>query len=493
MRDHFAILKVGPGATFALRETLWGLAAIEQALHGDGRVPDLRKIVVATMRADPQHWRGHYDGDGREPRPRPAVQPERPHPLLLAVPGSAARRRGDAASGSTGGRSRSRFSASTCRASTTPCATGASRARRPRSLREGIAAGAAALHRCLRPPVEGGRMSTNGFPGLPAAELEVARRGLDGARDRAAAGRLVGVGELVARRARGARWLSCSRSLANPRLRVVLTGAGTSAYIGDCLAPALSARLRPARRGDRDHGTRSAARTCGCRRTARRCSSRSRAPATVPRAWPRSSSRSSSSPAACSTSSSPATRKARWPRARGDCRMLSVLLMPEAAHDRGFAMTSSFSAMLLAGALAFGLVDDDAPRRLAPSPRRSCCRRRRRSPGAWSRAASSASCTSAATSCAGLASEAALKLLELTDGRVVAVSDSTLGFRHGPKTIINDRTLVVVLLSNDALRAGLRRATSCGSWSATGAPADCSPSPRGRMASAASRSSSSRA
>ncbi len=32
--------------------------------------------------------------------------------------------------------------------------------------------------------------------------------------------------------------------VANPYLRVVLTGAGTSAYIGDCLAPALSARLR---------------------------------------------------------------------------------------------------------------------------------------------------------------------------------------------------------------------------------------------------------
>jgi D-tagatose-1,6-bisphosphate aldolase subunit GatZ/KbaZ len=64
VQDHFAILKVGPGATFALRETLWGLAAIEQALDGDGRVPDLRRIVVAAMRADPQHWRGHYHGDG---------------------------------------------------------------------------------------------------------------------------------------------------------------------------------------------------------------------------------------------------------------------------------------------------------------------------------------------------------------------------------------------------------------------------------------------
>jgi tagatose-6-phosphate ketose/aldose isomerase len=49
----------------------------------------------------------------------------------------------------------------------------------------------------------------------------------------------------------------------------------------------------------------------------------------------------------------------------------------------------------------------------------------------------------------GLAREAALKLLELTDGRLVAMADSPLGFRHGPKTILNDRTLVVILLSND--------------------------------------------
>jgi tagatose-6-phosphate ketose/aldose isomerase len=50
----------------------------------------------------------------------------------------------------------------------------------------------------------------------------------------------------------------------------------------------------------------------------------------------------------------------------------------------------------------------------------------------------------------GLAREAALKLLELTDGQVVALHDSPLGFRHGPKTIVDADTLVVVMLSNDA-------------------------------------------
>ena len=55
------------------------------------------------------------------------------------------------------------------------------------------------------------------------------------------------------------------------------------------------------------------------------------------------------------------------------------------------------------------------------------------------------------TSLGGLAMEAALKLLELSDGAVVATANSPLGFRHGPKTIVNRATLVVVFVSNDAL------------------------------------------
>jgi tagatose-6-phosphate ketose/aldose isomerase len=50
----------------------------------------------------------------------------------------------------------------------------------------------------------------------------------------------------------------------------------------------------------------------------------------------------------------------------------------------------------------------------------------------------------------GLAREAALKLTELTDGAMIAVFDSLLGFRHGPKTVVNEKTLVVIFLSNHA-------------------------------------------
>lgn len=53
-------------------------------------------------------------------------------------------------------------------------------------------------------------------------------------------------------------------------------------------------------------------------------------------------------------------------------------------------------------------------------------------------------------SLAGLARESSLKLLELTAGEVVSYYEPSLGFRHGPKAVLRERTLVVVYFSNDA-------------------------------------------
>ena len=50
----------------------------------------------------------------------------------------------------------------------------------------------------------------------------------------------------------------------------------------------------------------------------------------------------------------------------------------------------------------------------------------------------------------GFAQESALKMLELTAGRVVTMYDTPLGFRHGPKSIIDDNTITVVYLSDNA-------------------------------------------
>ncbi|MFJ7062933.1 SIS domain-containing protein [Streptomyces microflavus] len=127
-----------------------------------------------------------------------------------------------------------------------------------------------------------------------------------------------------------------------------------------------------------------------------------------------------------------------------------VLLMPAASNDRGFAMTSSFTSMVLAVLLAFGAVDgpqeveglaaaaehliagvmDDAIDAVV-------ARRPERLVYLGSGALK------------GLAEESALKLLELTGGAVVASSESALGFRHGPKAVLNDRTTVIVYVTND--------------------------------------------
>ena len=60
VRDHFAILKVGPAVTFALREALWGLDAIEREWLGEPNASGLRRITIQCMKAEPEHWAQYY-------------------------------------------------------------------------------------------------------------------------------------------------------------------------------------------------------------------------------------------------------------------------------------------------------------------------------------------------------------------------------------------------------------------------------------------------
>jgi tagatose-6-phosphate ketose/aldose isomerase len=125
-----------------------------------------------------------------------------------------------------------------------------------------------------------------------------------------------------------------------------------------------------------------------------------------------------------------------------------VLVTPEGTNDLSFAMTSSFSSMLLTALLAFcpayaGGVDSIA------------------SAGAWALGQGAGTPREFAAKAyervvylgsgalTGLARESALKLLELTAGKVVGLHDSSLGFRHGPKSVLDDHTLVVVYVSSD--------------------------------------------
>jgi D-tagatose-1,6-bisphosphate aldolase subunit GatZ/KbaZ len=68
VRDHYAILKVGPAATFALREGFLALCQIEEALLGKDAASRLMEVLDATMLAKPQHWQKHYQGSADEQR-----------------------------------------------------------------------------------------------------------------------------------------------------------------------------------------------------------------------------------------------------------------------------------------------------------------------------------------------------------------------------------------------------------------------------------------
>lgn len=69
VRDHFAILKVGPGLTFALREAVFALALIEEELagvHPDMKPSRIRRVLEEAMLQGPEHWKKHYKGSSAE-------------------------------------------------------------------------------------------------------------------------------------------------------------------------------------------------------------------------------------------------------------------------------------------------------------------------------------------------------------------------------------------------------------------------------------------
>ncbi|MEQ8878915.1 MAG: SIS domain-containing protein [Cyclobacteriaceae bacterium] len=128
-----------------------------------------------------------------------------------------------------------------------------------------------------------------------------------------------------------------------------------------------------------------------------------------------------------------------------------TVFMPEDSNDKALAMTGSFTSMLLAGMLISdlknieknkGYVDqlvgygnsvlekDQEIKQIAQLD--------------FNRAVFLGS-----GPLKGIARESQLKLQELTDGLVVCKYDSFLGLRHGPKAVIDKRTLVVYLFSSD--------------------------------------------
>lgn len=68
VEDHWAVLKVGPGLTFAMREALFALALIENELIPRPSRSNLIEIIERRMLAEPGYWQGYYDGDPQTQR-----------------------------------------------------------------------------------------------------------------------------------------------------------------------------------------------------------------------------------------------------------------------------------------------------------------------------------------------------------------------------------------------------------------------------------------
>lgn len=231
-------------------------------------------------------------------------------------------------------------------------------------------------------------------------------------------------------------------------LRIVLTGAGTSAFVGEILAPGLTAEL---------HHRVDAVPTTDIVSDPQACFPQDQPTLLV------SFARSGDSPESVAAAAladqclsevhhlvltcNPDGELHR--RHVGASRSL-VLLMPEPANDQGFAMTSSFTSMLLTAQLTFGrsAPDHGLVERLSAAGEQVLARHstsaQKLAQGGFERLVYLGS-----GALTGLAHESALKLLELTAGGVVTYFDSALGFRHGPKAVLDDRTLALVYLSND--------------------------------------------
>jgi tagatose-6-phosphate ketose/aldose isomerase len=230
-------------------------------------------------------------------------------------------------------------------------------------------------------------------------------------------------------------------------LRVVLTGAGTSAFVGEILASALSRKLE--RRVD-------AVATTDIVSNPNEYFAEDRPTLLV------SFARSGNSPESVA-----ATELAD--QCLSECHHLVftcdstgrlyndhsgtdrslALLMPEATNDQGFAMTSSFTSMILSAWLILGNSEpEDLVERLATAAERLLSTRSEDIQGLASSGYERVIYLGSGP-LKGLAHESALKMLELTAGAIVTSFESPMGFRHGPKSILNERTLAIVYVSED--------------------------------------------
>lgn len=237
--------------------------------------------------------------------------------------------------------------------------------------------------------------------------------------------------------------------LADPQLHIILTGAGSSAFVGKALAPWLREKT------GKDI---QAYATTDIVATPLAFLSPKKKTLLV------SFARSGNSPESVAAvqlaeqcvddcyhlmiTCNPKGELARY--AEGKAHVCS-LIMPEGSNDQSFAMTSSFSCMMLTGVLLFGFNQQDIQADFDQMV--ATCEKGLID---WQQQVKTLAQQNfkrilyIGSNCfTGLSEEAALKMLELTAGQIATRFDSSLGLRHGPKFMIDHTALVVCLLSND--------------------------------------------
>lgn len=130
-----------------------------------------------------------------------------------------------------------------------------------------------------------------------------------------------------------------------------------------------------------------------------------------------------------------------------------VFLLPEEANDNSLAMTSSFSSMLLAGLLILNIGEikqlKDIVNKISELGDyildKKCHDLQKIATMNYERMVFLGS-----GPLFGIAHESHLKVQEMTDGKVICKYDTFLGFRHGPKAVVNNSTVIVYLFSNNA-------------------------------------------
>ncbi len=134
-----------------------------------------------------------------------------------------------------------------------------------------------------------------------------------------------------------------------------------------------------------------------------------------------------------------------------------ALVLDDAVNDRGLAMTSSFSNMVLAGQCVGHLEEFE---QFGEVVERLCDTGRRFLPAAAevAEAITLLGCTRACFVGAGalraVADESALKVVELSAGKITTMAETPLGLRHGPMSSVDGQSLFVAFLSSEARRRG---------------------------------------